>query len=75
MTTKDFQTIIQKEASKTDFERYLKQLVYKKISSDEKIAIFEVNNKYIASWIKSKFTNLIQHCFEIYDGSKSILHF
>ena len=52
MTTKDFQTIIQKEATKTDFERYLKQLVYKKISSDEKIAIFEVNNKYIASWIK-----------------------
>ncbi|QKF65584.1 chromosomal replication initiator protein [Arcobacter venerupis] len=70
MTTKDFQTIIQKEASKTDFDRYLKQLVYKKVSSDEKIAIFEVNNKYIASWIKSKFTNLIQHCFEIYDGSK-----
>ena len=70
MTTKDFQTIVQKEASKTDYERYLKQLVYKKVSSDEKIAIFEVNNKYIASWIKSKFTNLIQHCFEIFDGSK-----
>ena len=70
MTTKDFQTIIQKEASKIDFERYLKQLVYKKVSSDEKIAIFEVNNKYIASWIKSKFTGLIQHCFEIFDGSK-----
>ena len=47
MTTKDFQTIIQKEATKTDFERYLKQLVYKKISSDEKIAIFiEYNGKY-----------------------------
>ena len=70
MTTKDFLTIIQKEANKTDYERYLKQLVYKKISSDEKIAIFEVNNKYIASWIKSKFTGLIQHCFEIFDGSK-----
>ena len=70
MTSKDFLTIIQKEENKTDYERYLKQLVYKKVSSDEKIAIFEVNNKYIASWIKSKFTNLIQHCFEIYDGSK-----
>ena len=70
MTNKDFLTIIQKEATKTDYERYLKQLNYKKISSDEKIAIFEVNNKYIASWIKSKFTGLIQHCFEIFDGSK-----
>ena len=70
MTTKDFLTIIQKEATQTDYERYLKQLVYKKVSSDDNIAIFEVNNKYIASWIKSKFTDLIQHCFEIYDGSK-----
>ena len=47
MTNKDFLTIIQKEATKTDYERYLKQLNYKKISSDEKIAIFEVNNKTI----------------------------
>ena len=70
MTTKDFLTIIQREATKTDYDRYLKQLVYKKISSDEKLAVFEVANKYIASWIKSKFTNLIQHCFEIYDGTK-----
>ncbi|MFY4820145.1 DnaA N-terminal domain-containing protein, partial [Aliarcobacter butzleri] len=60
MTTKEFLTIIQKEANQIDYERYLKQLVYKKVSSDNKIAIFEVNNKYIASWIKSKFTNLIQ---------------
>ena len=52
MTSKDFLTIIQKEANKTDYERYLKQLVYKKVSSDEKIAIFEVNNKYIASRIR-----------------------
>lgn len=70
MTSKDFLTIIQKESNKNDYERYLKQLVYKKVSSDDNIAIFEVNNKYIASWIKSKFTDLIQHCFEIYDGSK-----
>ena len=70
MTSKDFLTIIQKESNKSDYDRYLKQLVYKKVSSDENIAIFEVNNKYIASWIKSKFTDLIQHCFEIYDGSK-----
>ncbi len=70
MTSKDFLTIIQKESNKSDYDRYLKQLVYKKVSSDENIAIFEVNNKYIASWIKSKFTDLIQHCFEIYNGSK-----
>ncbi|WP_198305986.1 chromosomal replication initiator protein DnaA [Arcobacter vandammei] len=70
MTSKDFLELIKKEANQNDYERYLKQLVYKKVSSDENIAIFEVNNKYIASWIKSKFSDLIQHCFEAYDGSK-----
>lgn len=70
MTSKDFLDLIKKESNEQDYERYLKQLVYKKISSDENIAIFEVSNKYIASWIKSKYTELIQHCFEIYNGSK-----
>ncbi|MGM0519478.1 MAG: chromosomal replication initiator protein DnaA [Campylobacterota bacterium] len=70
MTNKEFLAIIQKEATATDFDRYLKQLVYKKISSDDKLALFEVSNKYIASWIKSKFTGLIQNCFEQYDGTK-----
>src|SRR5574344_1282670 len=70
MTSKDFLTIIQKESNKSDYDRYLKQLVYKKVSSDENIAIFEVSNKYIASWLKSKYTELIQHCFEVFNGSK-----
>ncbi len=70
MTSKEFLQIIKKEANPTDYKRYLKQLTYKKISSDEKLAIFEVSNKYIASWIKSKYTRLIQHCFDIYDGTK-----
>lgn len=70
MTNKDFLALIQKEATSVDYDRYLKQLTYKKISSDEKLAVFEVSNKYIASWIKSKFTGLIQNCFEQYDGTK-----
>lgn len=64
MTNKEFLSLIQKETSKNDFERYLKQLVLKKLSIEENIAIFEVGNKYIASWIKSKYANLIQNCFE-----------
>jgi len=70
MTNKDFLALIQKEATSVDYDRYLKQLTYKKISSDEKLAVFEVSNKYIASWIKSKFTGLIQNCFEQFDGTK-----
>jgi len=70
MTSKEFLTIIKEESNSADYKRYLKQLSYKKISSDKKIAVFEVSNKYIASWVKSKFTSIIQHCFEIYDGTK-----
>eukprot|EP01029_Cantina_marsupialis_P006539 TRINITY_DN17210_c0_g1_i1.p1 TRINITY_DN17210_c0_g1~~TRINITY_DN17210_c0_g1_i1.p1 ORF type:complete len:436 (-),score=58.10 TRINITY_DN17210_c0_g1_i1:219-1526(-) len=70
MTSKEFLQIIKNEANPTDYNRYLKQLSYKKISSDEKLAVFEVSNRYLASWIKSKYKSIIQHCFEIYDGSK-----
>jgi len=70
MTSKEFLSIIEKEANPADYKKYLKQLSYKKISSDDNIAVFEVSNKYIASWIKSKYTPVIQHCFEVYDGTK-----
>ena len=70
MTNKDFLTAIQKVANKVDFDRYLKQLVLKKVSIEDNLAIFEVPNKYIAAWIKSKYTNLIQQCFENFNGTK-----
>lgn len=70
MTSKEFLSIIEQEANPSDYKKYLKQLSYKKISSDDKIAVFEVSNKYIASWIKSKYSAIIQHCFEKYDGTK-----
>ncbi len=70
MTSKEFLHIIEKEAHPADYKRYLKQLSYKKISSDDKLAVFEVSNKYVGAWIKSKYTQIIQHCFEIYDGTK-----
>ncbi len=70
MTSKEFLTIIKRESNPSDYKRYFKQLSYKKISSDEKLAIFEVSNKYIAARIKSKYTSDIQHCFEIINGIK-----
>lgn len=70
MTTKEILSILKNETTSADYERFLKQLTYKKVSSDENIAVFEVPNKFIANWIKSKFTSQIQHCFEVIDGSK-----
>jgi chromosomal replication initiator protein len=70
MTTKEILSILKNETTSADYERFLKQLTYKKVSSDENIAVFEVPNKFIANWIKSKFTSQIQHCFEVIDNSK-----
>ncbi len=70
MTNKEILSILKTETTSGDYERFLKQLTYKKVSSDENLAVFEVPNKYIANWIKSKFTTHIQHCFETLDGTK-----
>ena len=70
MTTKDILSTLKNETTSADYERYLKQLTYKKISSDENIAVFEVPNKFIANWIKSKFTTQIQHSIESINGTK-----
>ena len=64
MTTKEILSQLQEEVSKNDFERYLKQLVYKKSSSSDDIAVFEVTNKFIANYIKTKFSPIIQEVFE-----------
>ena len=70
MAQPDILSILKQETTATDYDRFLKQLSYKKNISDENIAVFEVQNKYIASWIKTKYTNTIQHCFELLNGSK-----
>ena len=70
MTNKEILSVLKEETTKIDYNRYLKQLSYKKISSDENIAVFEVPNKYIANWIKSKYSKIIQQCFESIDGTK-----
>ncbi len=70
MAQPDILSILKQETTATDYDRFLKQLHYKKNISDENIAVFEVQNKYIASWIKTKYTNTIQHCFELLNGTK-----
>jgi len=64
LTTKDILSYLQNEVSNNDFDRYLKQLIYKKSSSNNEIAVFEVSNKFIANYIKTKFTSVLQDIFE-----------
>ena len=64
MTTKEILSHLEPEVSSNDFERYIRQLVYKKPSSTDEIAVFEVGNKFIANYIKTKFSQTIQDVFE-----------
>jgi len=64
LTTKDILLALENEVSKNDYDNVLKQLVYKKTSSSEELAVFEVNNKFIASFIKTKYTAILQDIFE-----------
>jgi len=64
LTSKEILSHLQNEVSSNEFERYLKQLVYKKSSSSDDIAVFEVNNKFIANYIKTKYKHIIQEIFE-----------
>jgi len=70
LTTKEIHSILQEEVSQNDYDRYLKQLVYKKASSSDELIVFEVNNKFIANFIKTKFTNILQDIFEKENNKK-----
>lgn len=70
MTTKEILSTIKNDINKLDYERYLKQLVYKKNISSENLAVFEVPNRFLANWIKTKYSDTLVHCFEKMDNSK-----
>jgi chromosomal replication initiator protein len=70
LTSKEILSHLQSEVSTTDFERYLKQLVYKKSSSNDDIAVFEVGNRFVANYIKTKYKNILQEIFEKFTQTK-----
>ncbi len=70
MTTKEILLSLQKEVTQNDYEKFLKQLIYKKSSSSDDLAVFEVPNKFIANFIKTKFSTNIKHIFESLNDTK-----
>ena len=54
---------LKKEISTSDYDRFIKQLVYKKASSSDELIVFEAPNKFIANYIKTKFTPIIQDIY------------
>jgi chromosomal replication initiator protein len=52
--------LLEKEVSTLDYEKFIKQLIYKKALCSDELIVFEAPNKIIANFIKTKFTPIIQ---------------
>lgn len=70
MTTKEILSIIKNEINTIEYDRYIKQIVFKKNISNENIAVFEVPNRFLANWIKTKYSNLLANTIEQLNSTK-----
>ena len=70
MTTKEILQLLEKEVTSNDYEKFLQQLTYKKTSSSDELAVFEVSNKFVANFIKTKFSPVIKEVFKSVTGVK-----
>ena len=61
---------LKKEISETEYERYIKKLVYDTRRSRSNIAYFNAPNMLIAKWIKTKYSDKISHLFELQNSIK-----
>jgi chromosomal replication initiator protein len=60
LTTKNILSKLKDKTVSNDYERYLKHLIYKKSASNNEVAVFTVPNKFMANYIKTKFSTIIQ---------------
>ena len=61
--------MLKEEVSDVEYSRYIKQMAFLPKTSRSDLAIFEVPNPLIASWIKNRYTAKIAHLFEIKTGT------
>jgi len=61
---------LKKEISETDYERYIKKLVYNVKRSRSDLVYFSAPNMLVAKWIKTKYTDKLQHLFELQNEIK-----
>jgi chromosomal replication initiator protein len=61
---------LKKEISQTEYERYVKKLVYDTKRSRSNVAYFYAPNLYIAKWVKTKYADKIAHLFEVLNEVK-----
>ncbi len=61
---------LKKEISETEYERYIKKLVYDTKHSRSNMIYFNAPNLLIAKWVKTKYTDKLAHLFELQNEVK-----
>ena len=61
--------MLKEEISEVEYNRYVKQMNFLSKSSRSDLAVFEVPNPLIASWIKNRYAGKISHLFEVKTGT------
>ena len=61
---------LKKEISEIEYERYIKKLVYDTKHSRSNIVYFSAPNMLIAKWVKAKYTEKLEHLFELQNEVK-----
>jgi len=61
---------LKKEISETEYERYIKKLVYDTKHSRSNLVYFSAPNMLVAKWIKTKYTDKLRHLFELQNEVK-----
>ena len=56
---------LKKEISETEYERYIKKLIYDTKRSRSNMVYFSAPNMLIAKWVKTKYADKIEHLFEL----------
>jgi len=56
---------LKKEISETEYERYIKKLIYDTRHSRSNIVYFNAPNMLVAKWIKTKYSDKLAHLFEL----------
>ena len=56
---------LKKEITQTEYERYIKNLVYDTKRSRSNIVYYYAPNMIIAKWVKTKYQHKLEHLFEL----------
>ena len=59
--------------SESEFQRYIKNIKYMENQSKSDQAVLEVTNPFIASWIKTKYSEKIADLFELESGVRPVV--